>query len=85
MDNVVKLKGEPAVQGGEATTKVVAFLREMADDLESGKARPVHKAILTVYEDNGDQVRVKSAFCNTRFVEAVGILATALNDAINES
>ena len=84
MSNVVNLKGEITVEDAtEATTKIVAWLREQANALESGESRPTHKAVLTVFEDCGDQIRINSSFCNARFIERVGIMYAALNDLVN--
>lgn len=85
MGEVLSLRsgGDAIESTAEATAKIVAWLREQANELESGEARPVHKAVLTVFEDCGDQIRVNSTFCNARFVERVGIMYTALNDVAN--
>ena len=84
MGDVVNLKGLAAVDDvAEATAKIIAWLRELADELESGEARPAHKAVFTVFEDCGDSIRVHSAFCNARFIERVGIMYAALNDVTN--
>lgn len=82
-DNVVKLKGETPVQGAEAVASVVAWLRAQADALESGDARPAHKAVLTVFEDCSGEIRTLTAFCNTSAIERIGIMYMALNDTAN--
>jgi hypothetical protein len=81
MGDIVKLKGETSVHGSEAVVKVVAWLRDQADALENGEARPAHKAVLTVFEDCSGQIRTHTAFCNASTVELVGIMYLALNDA----
>lgn len=84
MGEVVKLsEREEPVEGAEATAKIVQFLREHADMLESGELRPVHKAVLTVYESIGDQFRIQSAFCNATTLERVGIVTMALQDIMD--
>lgn len=82
-DNVVSLKGKTTAHGPDAVAQVVAWLREQADEIEKGEARPVHKAILTVFEDCGDKVRTHTVFCNVSSVERVGIMFLALNDTAN--
>jgi hypothetical protein len=87
MGDVLKLKGSDApAQNTEAVAKVVAFLREQADAIESGDARPAHKAVLTIYEDtDGVKFRTQTAFCNASSIERAGLMAVALHDTINDS
>jgi hypothetical protein len=80
MGEVVKLGRDTEVQGAEATAKVITWLRSQADAMESGQARPVHKAVLTVFEDCSGQVRTHTAFCNASSIERAGIMYLALND-----
>jgi len=83
MDNVVKLKGDPTAYGSEAVAKVVAWLREQADELESGESRPAHKAVLMVFEDCSGTIRTQTVFCNASAIERIGIMYMALNDTAN--
>jgi hypothetical protein len=81
MGEVVSIKGEKTdLQGTEATAAIVAWLRDQANILESGEARPAHKAILVVLEDCSGEIRIGPAFCNTSAAERVGILYMALHD-----
>lgn len=81
MSNVVKFAQNSNVRGPEATAAVVAFLRKQADEIESGESASVHKAVLVVYEDLGNQFRTLTAFCNITTLERVGLLSLALQDA----
>lgn len=82
MGDVTKLRGESPLYGMEATTRVVAWLREQADFLERGEARPAHKAVLTMYEDTGGKIRTVTVFCNTSSIERAGIMSMALHDTL---
>lgn len=79
-DNVVKLRGEAAVQGADATAKVIAWLRERANMLESGEARPAHKAVLVLHESTGDKFSTLTAYCNATSIERIGMLSLSLHD-----
>lgn len=81
MSNVVKLKGGiETISGPDATVSVVTWLRNQADALEKGEARPAQKAILVTYESLGEQYLVSSAFCNATSIERAGMLTMALHD-----
>ncbi len=80
MGEVVSIKGETDVQGAEATAAIVAWLRDQANALESGEARPAHKAVLVVLEDCSGTIRIGPAFCNASAAERVGIMYMALHD-----
>ncbi len=83
MGEVLKIKGVAEIKGSDATAQIVAWLREQADAIEKGKVRPVHKAVLTVYEDRNEQFRINSAFCNVSGLERIGLMHAALTDLTN--
>lgn len=83
MSNVVNLnKGEP-VRGPEATSEIIKWLREYADKLEKGDARPACKAVLLLYEDRGEQFRVATAYYNATTLERAGMLSLSLRDTVD--
>ena len=84
-DNVIKLKGEMPASGSEAVAKVVAWLREQADAIESGESRPAHKAVLMTFEDCGGEARTSAAYCNASVIERIGMAYMALNDMTNDT
>ena len=84
MGEVLKIKGTAEARGVDAVTQVVAWLREQADAIERGEVRPVHKAVLTVYEDRSEQFRIGVAFCNVSGLERIGLMHAALSDLTNE-
>lgn len=83
MGEVVKLGMDVEVRGSEAAAKVVAWLREQADAIESGESWPAHKAVLTVLGDCNGQFRTRVIFCNAATIERAGILALALHDTLS--
>lgn len=83
MGEVIKLGQDIEVRGSEATAKIVAWLREQADALESGKDWPAQKAVLTVLQDCDGQFRTRVVFCNAKTIERAGILSLALHDTLS--
>lgn len=83
MGEVVALvEGEP-LRGSEATAKVVAWLRCLADQLEQGASRPVEKAVLITHEGLGDKFLVSTAYCNATAIERAGMLSMSLHDTVD--
>ncbi len=80
MSNVIKLGKDEPVRGAEAVAHIVKWLREQADRLENGEARPAYKAVLLLYEDRGEQFRVSTAYCNATTIERAGMLSLSLHD-----
>lgn len=78
-DNVLKLVQHGQTRGPEAVADLIAWLRDTADDIESG-SETAHKAVLTLYEDRGDEFRITSRYCNTSLLERIGIMTAALQD-----
>ena len=79
-----ELKGDAnPIQGLEAVSDVVKFLREYADKLEKGEMRPAHKAVLILYEDCNEQFRISTAYCNATTIERAGMISVSLHDTVD--
>lgn len=79
--NILKLSPDGPVSGPQATAEVVAWLRDTADELERGETWPAQKAVLTIYQDIGQQFRTSTSFCNATPLERIAIMHLALHDA----
>lgn len=81
-DNVIRLASvnDSVVTDGDAARELVAaFLREWADAVANGE-EDVTKVVLVMYNDAGEQFRVRTRRCNMDLVQQVGVMQIALTD-----